>query len=308
MRSYRQSTLLFFTIIIYIISACHTKQNGTIEGTVAPPGTSALITAIQNNKNILTAPVTGQNGKFKFELAAGIYTISAIVPGSHYPAHLHDIEVKPGEITILPLITLMMPAGKSRLSGKVIPAHPGTEVKLVYAGRERAAIHTDNKGAYEFKELPAGTYTVQANAPGHADDAAQVVVPDEHAIEHNTVLLPIVAIDGVDWTTGNVRAIGIGIPPLYIANKNVQREMTKRAALADAQRNMLRTIEQIRIDTDHTVQSAMANNKVASRVQGFLKGYTMISERELDNGNIEVVIELPLTGPAGLSRYIYNPE
>jgi hypothetical protein len=49
---------------------------------------------------------------------------------------------------------------------------------------------------------------------------------------------------------------------------------------------------------------AMRNKNIALKIQGFIKGYTVVSERELEGGRIEVVLELSLTGPAGLSRYI----
>jgi hypothetical protein len=48
----------------------------------------------------------------------------------------------------------------------------------------------------------------------------------------------------------------------------------------------------------------MGSRTGAERIQGFLKGYTIVSERELKDGRIEIILELPLTGPAGLSRYI----
>jgi hypothetical protein len=80
--------------------------------------------------------------------------------------------------------------------------------------------------------------------------------------------------------------------------------MTERAALADAQRNLLRTIEQIRIDGSRSVGTIMGNSNAAVRIQGFVKGYTIVSERELEGGRIEVILELPLTGPSGLSRYL----
>jgi hypothetical protein len=80
--------------------------------------------------------------------------------------------------------------------------------------------------------------------------------------------------------------------------------MAKRAAMADAQRNMLKIIEQIRIDSDQDIKAAMRDKKVATKVQGCLKGYTVLSERELNGGAFEVVLEMPLTGPAGLTRCI----
>jgi hypothetical protein len=48
----------------------------------------------------------------------------------------------------------------------------------------------------------------------------------------------------------------------------------------------------------------MRSKYVALIIEGFLKGYTIVSKRELENGKSEVVLELPLTGPAGLTRYI----
>jgi hypothetical protein len=212
--------------------------------------------------------------------------------------------VKSRETTTLSPVDRAQTAGKSVIYGKVSPPRPDTEVKLLYEGKERAAARTDNEGKYEFKELPAGTYVMRANAAGHADDAAQVVIAENQKVEQNAVLLPITGIDGVDWASGKIRSTGVGNPPQNVSNDTARREMTKRAALADAQRNMVRTIEQIRINADQTVKTAMNSPTVALKIQGFLKGYTVVSERQLDNGKIEIILELPLTGPAGLSRYL----
>jgi hypothetical protein len=291
-------------LFILLLFACHAKQDGAIEGTVVPPGTAASISALQGGKNILTVNSAGQDGKFKLALAAGSYTVSVSAPTSLYPLQLNNVIVKPGETTILPPIELMPPTGKSVLTGKLTPPRPDGEVKLIYEGKERAAAHTDSEGRYEFKELPAGTYEVRATAPGHAEDVAQVVIPENKNVEQTSVLFPIVSIDGVDWAAGKIRATGIGLPPPNAANDSVRRAMAERAALADAQRNMLKTIEQIRIDSGRNVKDAMRSKSTATKIEGFLKGYTVVSERELEGGKIEVVLELPLTGPAGLSRYI----
>ena len=299
-RAQRNAVFLF----ILLFFACHAKQDGVIEGTVVPAGTTASITALQSGKNIMTVNAAGQDGKFKLALAAGSYTVSVSAPNYAYPLQLNDVVVKPGETTILPPFELMPPAGKSVLTGKVIPLRPDSEVKLIYEGKERAAVHTDSEGKYEFKELPAGTYEVRAKAPGHAEDVARVVIPENQNIEQTAVLFPIISIYGVDWVAGTIRATGIGLSPPNAANDSVRRAMAERAALADAQRNMLRIIEQIKIDTGRNVKDAMRSKNIATKIEGFLKGYTLVSERELEGGKIEVVLELPLTGPAGLSRYI----
>jgi hypothetical protein len=287
-----------------ILSSCRSKQDGAIEGAVLPPGTSAHITAVRDGKDILTISAGMQDGKFKLSLASGVYTIKVAVADSPVPLQLNNILVKSGETTKLLPIDLTPPSGTGGLSGKIMPPRPDVELKLIYEGKERAAVHADREGKYEFKEIPAGAYVVQANAPGHADDAIPVVITDNQKTEQNAVLLPITAIDGVDWASGKIHATGYGMPPQNASNGAVRREMAKRAALADAQRNMLTTIAQIRIDADQTVKSAMRNKNVAVKIEGFLKGFTIVSERELENGRFEVVLELPLTGPAGLTRYI----
>ena len=53
-------------LVLFVLSlfACRVKQNGAIEGTIVPLGTSASISAMQDGKNILTVPAGGQDGKF----------------------------------------------------------------------------------------------------------------------------------------------------------------------------------------------------------------------------------------------------
>jgi len=287
-----------------LVSACLKKQGGSVGGSVVPRGLSVNITAIQDNKEILTVPAGVQDGKFKLVLAAGIYAIKVSIPCSPYPLQVSDITVRSGESTVLPPFDLTQSEGTGALSGRTKPARPGAEVKLICEGRERAAVHVDREGRYEFKEVPAGSYLVRANAPGHADVTTPIVITDKQTVELNTVLLPISSIDGVDWTSGKIHASGTGLPPQDEANETIRREMAKRAALTDARRNMLGIIEQMRLDDDQDMKSAMRDKNVASKVEGCLKSATVISEHELKDGAYEVVLELLLSGPTGLSRCI----
>jgi hypothetical protein len=301
MQTYHRIILVLVTLVLF---ACQTKQDGALEGTINPPNAGAKITAMQAGKLKSTVDANTQDGKFRMALAPGRYDIGVTTPSAPFPMSFPGINIEPGKTTTLSLIDLMPATGKANLSGKVMPLSPGSEVKLIYEGKERAAVHTDNEGKYEFKELPAGTYVLRASAPGHSEDAAQVVVTENQKTEQNAVLFPITPIDGIDWATGKIHATGIGMPPQNAANDTVRRAMAQRAALADAQRNMLRTIEQIRLDDQHDVKTAMREKNFSEKIQGFLKGYSVVSERESTDGKIEVVLELPLTGPTGLSRYI----
>jgi hypothetical protein len=296
------------TILILLVlssAAGSAPQEGNIEGSVEPPDASAQISVIQEGKTIATVNAVGQNGVFRLGLAAGTYTIIVSAPVSSFTIRLDKIAVKSGETTALPPIRIMPGSGKAVLAGRIIPSGPDSEVRLIHEGMERAAVHTDGEGKYEFKELPAGSYEVRVTAPGHADDVAPVVIPENQRVQQQTaVLLPIVSTAGVDWAAGKIRAAGVGSPPMNAENAGQARAMTQRAAIADAQRNLLRIIEQIKIDGGRSVGTLMHNKNVAERIQGFVKGSSVVSEQQLEGGRIEVILELPLTGPSGLSRYI----
>ncbi len=80
--------------------------------------------------------------------------------------------------------------------------------------------------------------------------------------------------------------------------------MAKRAAIADGQRNLLRIIEEIKTGPDTKLITVVGEKKYTETLSGFLQGYRVASERDLDGGRIEVELELPLTGPGGLSTYV----
>jgi hypothetical protein len=296
--------LILILLVLSSSSAASTAQEGAVEGSFVPPDASVQASAVRDGSTAATMRAGGQDGKFRLPLEAGTYTIIVSAPVSSFPIRLDNVVVKPGETTTLPPLLILPGSGKAVLTGRVIPPRPDSEVRLIYEGKERAVARTDHDGGYEFRELPAGRYEVQAAAPGHARDIAPVAIPENQRVQQTAVLLPLVAADGVDWTAGKIRAAGVGSPPQNAGNAGAARAMTQRAALADAQRNLLRIVQQIRIDGERTVRTIMATRSGTERIQGFLKGYTVVSEREREDGSIEITLELPLTGPAGLSRYI----
>lgn len=293
--------MLLFSVLA---AAAGAPQNGVVEGTLEPRDASAQIAA--EPESGAGAPVLGASasGMFRLLLAPGTYRIIVSAPVSSFPVRLDNVVVRAGETTTLPPVLIMPGSGQAVLSGTVRPALPDSDVELYSEGRERAVARTDREGRYEFGGLPAGEYEVQVSAPGHARDRAPVVIPENQRVTHTTVLLPVAVSDGVDWATGTVRATGIGHVPQNADNAAQVRAMTQRAALADAQRNLLRVVTQIKIDDKRTVAAIMAMKTGAERIQGFLRGYTVVSERQLPDRSIEIVLELPLTGPRGLSRYL----
>jgi hypothetical protein len=301
MRNYK---IIIYGAFLITALACTSKQEGAVEGIVSPPNSSARITATQDGKAVAAVDVISADGKFRIALAAGKYDIKVTVPSSPLPLSFSGVVVEPAKTTTLPPIDLAMPAGQSVLSGTIVPGGTATKVLLLYEGKERAAVNTTADGKYEFSGLPAGNYTLQANTPGYAADTATVNLSDAQRATQNIRLLYISATDGVDWTAGKIRATGVGMPPKNASNTAVSREMTKRAALVDAQRNLLRIIDQIKVSPDRSLKSFMGDKNYRERIQGFVQGYKIVREQELSSGKREIELELSLTGPSGLSTVI----
>lgn len=289
--------------VFLLIFACMPKQVGKMKGTVTPPEPIALVTIAQNGKTVGTVH-TAADGTFSVEIKAGVYTVMITSPASTLPVTISDIVIKAGETTLVQPVLVAAPTGNAVVTGRITPVCPGAKVKLMSEGKERAAAHIDTDGRYVFSELPAGSYAIQAEAPGYAEDTSPLNISANQKTEQNVLLLPITTTAGIDWASGKIRATGHGLPPAQAASGTVRREMTKRAALSDAQRNLLKIVESIRISSSLDIKTYMQDATHAERIQGFIRGYTVVSETDHDDGSIDIILELPLTGPAGLTRYI----
>jgi len=290
-------------VFFFLIAACTTGQMGTLKGTVNPADPVAEITIIQNGKSVASFNTAAGDGTFSAQVKAGIYTVRITSPASVFPVTITDVIITSGETTLVPPVN-MAPTGKAIVTGWITPVRPGTKVKLIGEGQERAAVHIGADGTYEFRELPAGNYAIQTEAPGYAVDNSPLTISADQKTEQNVLLLPITTTAGVDWASGKIRATGHGLPPVQAASSIVRREMTKRAAISDAQRNLLKIVQNIRISSTLDIKTYMQDANRAERIQGFIRGYTDVSETENDDSSVDVILELPLTGPAGLSRYV----
>ena len=101
----------------------------------------------------------------------------------------------------------------------------------------------------------------------------------------------------INWSKGTVTAKGSGVAPSGAVNPSQARLLAERAAISDARRNLLETVGEVRVDASSTVSSMMTKNDViTSRISGIVKGSSVTGKRFLDDGSIEVTVEMPITG------------
>ena len=106
----------------------------------------------------------------------------------------------------------------------------------------------------------------------------------------------------VATSSETITADGFGRVPTGVpANSSSAKMLARRAAISDAERNLLETIKGVAIDSETTVENFMLKNDVIrTKVSGILKGARVISEEALPDG-YRVTMAIPVYGADSIS-------
>jgi hypothetical protein len=119
--------------------------------------------------------------------------------------------------------------------------------------------------------------------------------PQEQAQKVAEEVTPPQVVEPPDWSGERIEAIGNGVPPDEAANLAQARLMAKLAARRDAQRNLAEQLYGVQIDSNTTVRDFMTEHDVIrSKVDGLLKGFETVEEKELEDGTWEVRLAIGL--------------
>jgi hypothetical protein len=100
----------------------------------------------------------------------------------------------------------------------------------------------------------------------------------------------------VNWTQQVVRCTGIGAPNPKLPQAT-QRASALRAAKMDALRNLLEVVKGVNLTAETMVENAMlVSDVINSRVEGALRGFQVVDTRYMSTGDVEVDVEVPMTG------------
>lgn len=114
----------------------------------------------------------------------------------------------------------------------------------------------------------------------------------------------------IDWTTAKVSAEGYGAAPPG-KNTKVGPLLACRAAVVDAQRNLLEATQGVRVTATTVVDNfILKSDEVKSTVDGLIKDARLIERKPDNTGGCKVVMEVSVAGKASSAIYqqIYGEE
>ncbi len=104
-----------------------------------------------------------------------------------------------------------------------------------------------------------------------------------------------------NWNTNVIQVTGTGVANPRMATTPAHASMmARRAAIADAYRQLAEAVNGVQVDAETTVEQMMLTSDVVrTRISAVIKGAVVVSEGELAGGGYSVTMEIPLFGGSG---------
>ena len=103
---------------------------------------------------------------------------------------------------------------------------------------------------------------------------------------------------GADWNTNSITVTGMGVAPTGM--RGVQaRMLARRAAVADAYRQLAETVKGVQVDSETSVEMYMVKSDIVrTKVSAMIQGAQVVAEQAFDGG-YEVTMVVPMFGVQG---------
>ena len=104
---------------------------------------------------------------------------------------------------------------------------------------------------------------------------------------------------GTDWNGNKITVTGSGVVPRGAIGAQA-RLLARRAAQADAYRQLAEVVKGVQVDASTTVEMAMIQSDTVNlQVSAVIQGARIVSENFTTDGAYEVTMELPMFGKSG---------
>ena len=104
-----------------------------------------------------------------------------------------------------------------------------------------------------------------------------------------------------NWNTNTIQVTGMGVSNPALAKTPAHASMmARRAAVADAYRQLAEAVNGVQVDAETTVEQMMLTSDIVkTRISAVIRGAQIVDEGELAGGGYSVTMEIPLFGGAG---------
>ena len=117
----------------------------------------------------------------------------------------------------------------------------------------------------------------------------------------------VLAAENVDWNSNVIRATGGGVAPAGARTMAQARMMARRAAIADAYRQLAEYVGGVNVDAETTVDmAAVQSDVIKTKVKATIRGARIVSEGSTADGGYEVTMEVPMFGVSALAGAVIN--
>lgn len=98
----------------------------------------------------------------------------------------------------------------------------------------------------------------------------------------------------INWSTKRVTATGSAAARLNAPSVAVARLEAERAAKLDALRNIIETLQGVRVSGSKSAGDLMSNGTIKSKVQGMAQGFKVVDTRYYSDGSVDIVVQMPI--------------
>ena len=114
--------------------------------------------------------------------------------------------------------------------------------------------------------------------------------------------------EAAQWDGGTIRVVGLGVAPAGTSGTQAEA-LARRAAIADAYRQLAEQVNGVNVDASTTVENLMlANMTVRTHVSALIKGVEIREEQAQRDGSYTVTLELPIYGSGSLASTVFAPN
>ena len=114
----------------------------------------------------------------------------------------------------------------------------------------------------------------------------------------------------VNWNNQIITVTGMGAANPALVRVPAQAVMiARRAAVADAYRQLAEAVQGVQVDSETTVEQMMLTSDIVrTKVSALIKGAVVVSEGELAGGGYSVTMQMPLFGSNGLATAVIEHQ